>query len=213
MHLDLVDVLRCEQPHDDGWLVCAAVKVQGRELLDGWLSCPICEAQYPIRDGLVVYGPHDRSAHVAQQPTDDEVLQLAAALELTRPGLLVALAGRWAAFAGALSALVPTRFVLVNGPSVVGLMEPAVLASLVGARGLPLPTGQLHGIALDEGHIGEATLADALRALSAGGRLVLPPGADFPDGVEALAEDARLRVGVRGALSSRPVPLRRGTRP
>jgi uncharacterized protein YbaR (Trm112 family) len=212
MHLDLVDVLRCQQPHDGGWLVCAAVKVRGRELLDGWLSCPICEAQYPIRDGLVTYGPFDRAAHVAPEPSEADVLQLAAALELTRPGLLVALAGRWAAFAGALQALVPTRFVLVNGPSADGLMEPAVIASLAGARGLPLPTGQLHAIALDEGHLADAPLADAMRTLSAGGRLVLPPGGDFPDGVEALAEDARLRVGVRGALSSRPVPLRRGTR-
>ena len=54
MFVELVDLLRCPRPHEDTWLVAAAEAMSGRHIVRGTLGCPVCEAEYPIRDGVVL---------------------------------------------------------------------------------------------------------------------------------------------------------------
>ncbi|MEP7381311.1 MAG: hypothetical protein ABI910_06465, partial [Gemmatimonadota bacterium] len=53
MHIELVDSLRCTQPHDDTWLVASVTRFDGRDIVDGVLGCPICHRQYLVLDGEV----------------------------------------------------------------------------------------------------------------------------------------------------------------
>ena len=53
MFIELVDALRCPQPHAESWLVVASTRTQARHILEGTLGCPVCRAEYPIVDGVV----------------------------------------------------------------------------------------------------------------------------------------------------------------
>ena len=57
MFIELVDALRCPRPHEESWLVLAASRLEARHVLEGTLGCPVCHAQYPIRDGIVDLRP------------------------------------------------------------------------------------------------------------------------------------------------------------
>ena len=52
MFIELIDQLRCINPHEDTWLVASFKTVSNRFVLEGSLGCPACSAQYPIRDGI-----------------------------------------------------------------------------------------------------------------------------------------------------------------
>lgn len=51
MHVDLVESLRCPNPHADGWLVAAADRIVARRIIEGFIGCPVCRAEWAIRDG------------------------------------------------------------------------------------------------------------------------------------------------------------------
>jgi uncharacterized protein YbaR (Trm112 family) len=209
MHLDLVDVLRCDAAHEDSWLVCATTRIRDRELQEGWLSCPVCKRQFPVHDGVVGYGESSVPTAPLSQPSDSDIVQLAAALDLTRSGLLVVLAGEWGAYADGLSSIAPARVVMIDPPIAAHAHGDQVTVRIRGARGVPLPTGQVHAMALDALHGDATTLADAQRVLRSGGRLVVPGGQALPAGLTLIAEDARMRVAVTTSAMSAPVPLRR----
>jgi uncharacterized protein YbaR (Trm112 family) len=212
VHLDLVDVLRCPAPHADGWLVCATTDTRGRILHEGWLGCPICQAQYPVRDGVVDMGEPIGSPSQAP-PRDDDVVRLAAALDLVSPGRLVVLMGAWAAYAAALSTIVPVRLVCIDTMESVPEVDDIVIAQMRGASARSVARGQVDGIALDAAHATAMQRDAAVHALRAQGRLVLPATIAMPDGVTRLTGDDELHVGVRGAVESVPVSLARRRAP
>ena len=53
MFIELVDALRCPRTHEESWLVLAASRIEARHIQEGALGCPVCRAEYPIRDGIV----------------------------------------------------------------------------------------------------------------------------------------------------------------
>src|SRR5690242_21064587 len=52
MFIELVDALRCPVPHEESWLVASATRMEARHIVDGLLGCPVCHAEYPIRNGV-----------------------------------------------------------------------------------------------------------------------------------------------------------------
>src|SRR5687768_17771356 len=95
MHIEFIDLLRCPNQHEDSWLVAAFYRMDGRVVVEGKLGCPVCGAEYFIRDGVAVFNEIPAPGHALPDPDPDGTL-LAALLNLERPGMLVLLAGSWA---------------------------------------------------------------------------------------------------------------------
>lgn len=223
MFIELVDLLRCVRPHEDGWLVLGADRMDGRRVVTGVLGCPVCGASYPVVEGEAIFGtPPDstpsRHAHApAGSPLweldDAEApVRLAALLGLEDVRQPVLLAGSWCALAGGLAAIVPARYLAVNPeqPLPPGREELAVLR--VAGR-LPIAAGKLRAAAIDRTAVEQGLLADVARAVRPGGRLVAPAAAPLPEGYAELARDATIWVAERGHVATgAPVPLSRAPR-
>jgi uncharacterized protein YbaR (Trm112 family) len=207
MFIELVDVLRCLRPHEESWLVAATTRMQGRDIVEGRLGCPVCGAEYPIARGVVVFDavttPSESLPDVDE--SDDAALRLAAFLDLTESGGIAVLAGSWAAHAPRLADLVQTQLLLLNPPDCV-LLGGGISAIRV-REALPLAAGSCRGIAFDVGHASPILGEAAPRALRPRGRLLAPLSLAPPAEISELARDERWWVGERAPIGSRPVKL------
>ncbi|MGQ0713499.1 MAG: Trm112 family protein [Gemmatimonadaceae bacterium] len=214
MHIELVESLRCPNPHEFTWLVASTLEMAGRDIRRGLLGCPSCGARYPIRDGVVDFLTRDgttplpQSGHLPPPSADSELaLRVAALLDLTSPGGFVVLAGEWAhAAAGLPSVTEGVELLVLNAPVNLSSGNGISLARTDGA--IPIRPGAARGIALDQRHGPQA--AGAARALKQFGRLVAPLTAALPADVEELARDGREWVGTKRSETTEPVPLRKG---
>lgn len=198
MHIELVDVLRCPVAHEDSWLVAAIARLDEREIVEGTLGCPVCGAEYPVRDRVVRFDTRAVTLEHAPsgEPDSDAVMRLGALLDLASPGGVVVLVGAWATHARALHDLTQVRVLLVDPPegADVGWGVNAIVAP---PGTVPLAGGSARAAAIDRAH---APVADQLvRALAAGGRLVAPVEVPVPAEVRELARDEFLWVGERVA--------------
>jgi len=216
--IELVDALRCPRTHEESWLVLAASRIEARHIQEGALGCPVCRAEYPIREGIVDLRL-DRTNAAAARPVPaadatsltDRVPadHLAAMLGLGDALGFAVLAGTWGRHADALLALghVPPLLLVDPPPDVV--MVPG-LSGLRADAGLPLAVGAARAIAVDDD--GAIRLESAVQTARAGGRVVAPAHAVVPDGVRELVRDGHVWVGEREAAPSGLVRLhvRRG---
>lgn len=197
MYVDLIDRLRCPNDHADTWLVAATTRTAHRQLIEASLGCHECGAEYELRDGEVWFGAPVESAPM--QVDADESMRAAALLRLEERGLYL-LEGGWGSLAAPLEQVLDVDIILVDPPS----MAPAADASAASQkvvdtagkctlRGIgdrwPIAGAALHGIAMER--VTNARLADALRVLRAGGRLIAPASAPVPAGARELARDER----------------------
>lgn len=211
MFIELVDSLRCPRPHEDTWLVAAVARFHGRHVADGSLGCPVCRAQYPVRDGGVDFtagGRGERASQGVDTPGEDEVLRARALLGLAEPGGTVALVGEAASLAPALEEAAQVTLLLVNPRR--SALGPGTSTVWVD-DGVPLAAGVLRGAMIGAGVDASRAFVDSLvRALAPRARLVAPAARPVPDGMTELARDAREWVAERAAERvSPPVPLRR----
>jgi hypothetical protein len=215
MHLDLVDHLRCPNPHPDVTggvaLVCVPLRVEGRVLHEAMLGCAVCHARFSVHQGSGWFGAGDApSAMPAPTPSDDEaeLLRLAAMLNLDSPGGFVLLDASWATLAEPLAARFAVSVVVASdGPRTFDHPAVSVLAGL--AASLPLAPLTLRGAAWGPG-VTSAPLVATTRALNANGRLVAPVEVDPPPALSVLARDDRHWVAEPRA---EPVSLRRAPAP
>ena len=216
MFIELVDSLRCVEPHEDTWLVAAVSRMDGRHIMDGVLGCPICRREYPVRDGVGWFtpptvppaAPHESPRAADRTARGDRELaeRAGALLGLLDPGGVIVLGGRWVGCSDLLADVGPAHVVVLD-PSAVPSENERVSAIRVAER-LPFAAASLRGVALDEAPTGTELLASSVSALRSRGRLVAPAGAPLPDGVVELARDAEDWVAERAAVASAPVPLR-----
>ncbi len=213
MFIELVDVLRCPHPHDPSWLVLGAERMDGRDVVEGVLGCPVCRAQFRIAGGIADLRAAPASAPVAGPPAaeaeTDQAVRLAAFLGLAEPGGFAVLVGAWTAQAAALGAVADAHLLLVN--PVAGAPIGGATSGILVGDGLPIAAASARALAVDEG-AGGPFLARAVAAVRAGGRVVAPAGAPVPDGVRELARDRALWVGERDAEPGGLVSLARGGR-
>jgi len=211
MFIELVDSLRCVEPHEDTWLVASVFRMDGRHIVEGILGCPVCRRQYPVRDGVgwFVDSSDMDPRHVAAPPTTidaDLVARGAALLGLSDPGGIVVLGGHWVRCADAISELGPAHTVILDAmPRAESAQE---ISGLVVGERLPFAAGALRGVALGTESAHAERVASAAALLRPRGRLVAPVSAPLPDGVIELARDADDWVAERAATASPPVPLR-----
>lgn len=216
MFIELIDALRCIRPHEDSWLVGAFDEMQGRNIVAGTLGCPVCEASYPIVDGVARFGapPAGGSFALEVRHTPEEAMRLAAMLDLVTGRGLVVLVGEWGVAARALSALAEdVQLLLANAPpDAVRAGLDAGASALIAPDILPVAAASCRGVALGGAAASAAMLASATRALAAGGRLVAPAAAPIPEGMAELARDEQLWVAERRAPGAPLLALHRGGR-
>ena len=214
MFIELVDSLRCLEPHDETWLVAAVTRMDGRHIAEGVLGCPICRREYPIRDGIGWFTARPdavpaRLTSVAASTDPDRTMRAAALLGLTDAGGIVCVDREWADCADALTELSPAH-VIVLGAAVDAISE-TVSVLAVDDR-LPFAHGTLRAIALGAESAERGLIASATECVRSRGRLVAPVTAPVPDGVVELARDERVWVGERGVVASPPIALRSARR-
>jgi uncharacterized protein YbaR (Trm112 family) len=213
MFVELIDLLRCPHPHDDSWLVATADETVARHVVRGTLGCPVCEAEYPIRDGVADFGDAPDAAVGPPLPPDpDDAVRLAAFLGVTSPGGALVVGGAWRRVAPDVAELAGVRVLVLDPP----LPEPTrgEVSGLRGGGAIPVAATAVRGVALDSRTADDARLAAAVRALAPRGRLVAPAHAPVPEGVREMARDDRLWIAERDAdaPASRPVAISRPRR-
>jgi uncharacterized protein YbaR (Trm112 family) len=217
--IELVDSLRCVEPHEETWLVAAVDRRDGRHIMHGTLACPICRREYPIRDGIGWFAPYPagtaphltiprgRADDPADERTDeDRFTRAAALLGLMDAGGIVVLGGPWTEVADRLPALGISHVVVLNAQ--LTAESPQEVSALVVEDKLPFRQSALRACALGGGTATGALLASAANVLRSRGRLVAPVSAPVPTAITELARDEADWVGERAAVASPPVPLR-----
>ncbi len=215
MHLDLVDHLRCPNPHPDITggvaLVCVKDDVDGRVLHEAMLGCAVCHVRFSVANGIGWFGRGPLPAIVPppSSGTDgSQLVRLAALLNLDGPGGFVLLDESTAAHAAAIADMFEVAVVIATAvPLASAHPMVSVLAGLGDA--LPLAPLTLRGAALGALPT-PGRLAAAARALMPNGRLVAPVECDPPPAVSVLVRDDRHWVAEPRA---EPVSLRRAPPP
>lgn len=212
MFIELIDVLRCPSAHEESWLVLASRRIDGRDVMDGVLGCPVCQAEYPIVDGVVSFTRESPRPDGPVEPSsEEEALRLAALLDLATPHGYAIVAGTLARNAPHLSAVTDVQLLLVNPPYETelgsGLSGLTIEASWTR---LPLAAASARAIALDD-NTTPAQLVAALHVVRPSGRVLAPIALSLPDGVSELARDARQWLAERRVAprESGIIPLER----
>ncbi|MEO6525780.1 MAG: hypothetical protein ABIP93_04080 [Gemmatimonadaceae bacterium] len=213
MFIELVDTLRCPNPHEESWLVVSATTLEARHIRDGVLGCPVCRSEYPVRDGIADFRA---SAAIAAPPTTPSASwtlagadQLAALMNLADPLGFAVLTGRWGERALELLAVVDCPPLMLVDPPPSVSMRPGLSGIRCGPT-IPLAVGTARAVAVDTTE--PSRVGSSARATRVGGRIVAPAEAPIPDGVRELARDDHVWVGEREAPPSALVTLhvRRG---
>ena len=195
----------------------AAERIDARHIRDGALGCPVCRAEYPIRNGIAdfTFGVQGEASRAQPPRAPADAIagvgagDLAALLDLGDALGFAVLVGAWGHRAVALLELdVVPPLLVVDPPEGV-----AIVSGMSGVRSgpsLPIAAGAARAIAVD----GTDTerLASAVRVARTGGRIVAPATMPVPDGVRELARSEAVWVGEREAPPSAFVRLhvRRG---
>lgn len=227
MRLELAERLICPSAHAATPLIVVAQESTGRDLRRAQLGCMVCHRQGEVRDGSVIL-VDDSSAtssedgmnarlreprlHEASRrgpsphaATDDALLRLAALLGLDEPHVSVLLGARYTALA---PLLVQRHEAIVAVYDAPGASPAGVGHLLVAEERVPFAAGTFAAGALDRS-MSAAVIADAVRCLRIGGRVVADAAVPLPEAVRELARDAEGWVGEVEAGASPVIPLRR----
>jgi len=190
--IELIDLLRCINAHEDTWLVASFRTVSNRFVLEASLGCPSCSAQYPIHEGIADFSagtalPSCEAERAAASHRREELATRAGAyLEATEPGATIALGGVWAYAAQELSGLAEVRVLALNAP--VEVKESQTVGLFHVGSEIPVAPGSLLGVALDAWFPAKI-VESAVKAVRPGGRVVGPIVIPPPAGLSVLAHD------------------------
>ena len=210
MFIPLVDSLRCVAGHEDTWLVASIERAEERDIREGFLGCPICFAEYPIREGVAYFGVDPEAAPAPAMParvTEDDALRLAAALDLTEPRIVGVLYGTSGAFAPLIRGFSPAHLLLVNPPAGIASGDGVSIVRTV--KVAPIARGSVDAVGLDSGASPEM-LDSLVTTVRGGGRITGPVNIAVPAESVEMTRDERIWVAERAADASTPlVSLRR----
>lgn len=201
MFIELVDVLRCPELHEETWLVLATNRMDGSDVVEGVLGCPICHAEYPIHSGIAQLDRGRRRTTAAAPPDENEAVRLAALLDLSEPGGYVIFLGETTNHAARLRDLTDVLLLAVDPPFGRGIERGlSGLTTDAESPGLPVAHGSARAIAFDD-HGTSEELEARLPIVRAGGRLLAPATLPLPEGVTELARDERQWLAERTAVA------------
>jgi hypothetical protein len=195
--IEMIDLLRCINAHEDTWLVASFREVTNRIVTEGMLGCPICRAEYQIRNGVADFTRGEsiadyevERAHVSHR-REELATRAGAYLDATQPGATIVLGGLWAYAAQELAEMGDLRVIALNPPREVKESERVGIVRSAGA--IPLASNSCHGAALDAWFSIE-TVDEAIRVARPLGRIVGPTSLNASTAV-VLAHDEQYWVG------------------
>jgi hypothetical protein len=197
MHIELTEMLRCPEPHQEDVMVLSTGEIVGRMVRFGLVGCSVCHKEYLITNGIVDFtgsgekGP-GKSAPRSPLPSPTD---LQALLELSGPGGFVVLVGDAARHATGLAALMAgVHFIGINAPPEVE--ELPVLSLLRVGTVIPLRQAIARGVVVGRDLATSPWLVEAHRILLRGRRFVVEHDRpELPIGLEQLAAAKGLWVG------------------
>jgi len=209
VHIELTEMLRCPEAHEEGFLVMSTGEMLGRMVRSGMLGCPVCGKEYPIVRGVAHFSgkgkgeagneQDDRATiPVSRFPSPAvDAATLQALLDLSGPGGYVLLLGSAARHAVGLAGLMGgIHFVGVNAPD--DVEELPVLSLLACEAMIPLRQTVARAAVVGRDRLGARWLAEARRVLLPGRRLVIESeSVTAPPGLRQLALGHGLFVGER----------------
>lgn len=210
MFIELIDVLRCPNAHEESWLVLASGRIEGRDVIEGVLGCPVCQAEYPISDGVVQFARESRSDAGVGVASEEEALRLAALLDLATSGGYAIITGSLGSDAPYLRTLTDAQLLLVNPPPVEMGSGLSGITIALNWSTLPLAPSSARAVGLDDATTPSQLLA-GMRVVRPSGRVLAPVGLPLPDGVAELARDDRQWLAERRGAprESGIIPLER----
>src|SRR5689334_19104881 len=108
-------MLRCPEPHADGFIVLSTGEMLGRMVRSGIAGCSVCHREYVIKDGIVDFGAGPEPSATAPRSPPPDASTLQALLDLSGPGGYVVLVGDAARHAVGLAAVMGGgQFIGVN---------------------------------------------------------------------------------------------------
>lgn len=196
MQIVLTDVLTCPRCGPDFGLVVLADRLAERRVVQGSLGCANCREMYPIDQGLADLRfppgprPDPRTVDVtaeAEERSPEEALRLAALLGVTGGPGLILLVGSSTRLAAELVGIVPDIGIVAAGPDMAGREDVPGINRIQVESGLPLRSRSVRGVAVAVPDP-EAYLAEAVRVLLPGGRIVIEPApAETGDRLRAMS--------------------------
>ena len=213
MFIELLDLLRCTNAHDETWLVASFRTVSHRFVEEATLGCPVCSAQYEIVGGVADFSAGtavesceaDRAASGHRR--EELATRAGAFLDATTPGATFVLGGLWAYAAHDLAEIADVRIIALNAPS--GVKESERGGIVRAGASSPLAAGSGMGGALDE-WFPTQIVQSALKVVAPGRRIVGPASFKPPAELTVLAHDDRYWVAEK---PTEMVPLRRAGQP
>ena len=200
MFVELIESLRCPNDHEESPLIASSTKTEARHIIDGVLGCPVCRAEFPIKDAVAEFGPRGAIGGAFEIPSQETAMRLAAFLELTDATGFALLCSRWAIHIEHIGRLTQTPIVAVN-PTLA--MPVRLAAGAIRCKSIPVAQGSARAFALDNGS-SRALIASGVRAVRAGGRILGPATLPVPEGVTELVRDETMWVGEKSGVPSAP---------
>lgn len=200
MFIELIDLLRCINRHEDTWLVASLRTVSNRFVLEASLGCPSCSAQYPVRAGIADFSAGatlpscDAERAAASHSREELATRAGAYLAATEPGATIVLGGVWAYAAQELSEMAEARVLALNASDEV--KESSTVGLLRVGSEIPVAPGSVLGVALDAWFPAKI-VGSAVRAVRPGGRIVGPTAIPAPAELTVLAHDDMYWVAMK----------------
>src|SRR3712207_815839 len=143
MFIELTDLLRCPEDHDESFLVLLPDRMDGRFVKTGQLGCPVCGRTFDLVDGVFDAGNAPEVDSPATNLTADAATAL---IGLSGPGGWIALVGGVASLGKDIAELNPgVALVGVNPPK--GMTDGQGISVVRGGR-LPIKSRALRGVVL-----------------------------------------------------------------
>ena len=191
MFIELTDLLRCPNPHDESFLVLLPDKMDGRSVRTGQLGCPVCGRTFQLVDGVFDAGGAPRESRGRTELSGENVSVL---VGLSGPGGYLALVGPVASLWEEVAALNPgVALVAVNPPE--DVMDSAGTSVVRGGM-IPLKSRSLRGVVLGKPYASDPTwVRDAARLVLPGLRVVGEGDQPPEDLIDVMASAGGVWVG------------------
>ena len=211
MRFELTDLLICPRCGPAHGLVLLVREVYDRRVLSGWLGCPACRVDYPVREGIADLraDPAAGSTVPALPPpyeSDELALKILALSGLAGERGTLLLGERLAHVASEVAERAPELDVIAIGSAPGLAAEGPGVSWILADAGLPVADGVLRCVAIAPAGDREIVV-EAARCVGPGGRLLLfDAGEDDIEeakrgGLKVLAAEAGIAVAERRAGS------------
>jgi len=191
MFIELTDLLRCPNPHDESFLVLLPDKMDGRSVRTGQLGCPVCGRTFQLVDGVFDAGGEPANS---RENTGLSAENVSVLIGLSGPGGYVALVGPVASLWEEVAALNPgVALTAVNPPRQV---TDSTAVSVVRGGMIPLKSRTLRGVVLGKPYADDPVwIRDAARLVLPGLRVVGEGDQPPEDLIDVMASAGGVWVG------------------